>query len=249
MSVPLDPKQWKSFRELVDKAREHLAKVAEAEKDPTAKPPRPPRGAESILKVLEGEQVVWVRSRGGPLDHDMLRQAIEIADVLGRGVVVDRPVTAWAAAAEIARTGSMVALLPRQQIAPDPGRPETTGTNLAAAAILSEAGVPVAVLPPSTSLSLGGLLGQDLNTPTIDAAYAVRGGMDNRKALRTITLDAARLLGVEARIGSVEPGKDADLLILDGDPLHYRTLVETALVNGKVVYERQKEPFYRHLKR
>jgi imidazolonepropionase-like amidohydrolase len=132
--------------------------------------------------------------------------------------------------------------------------PERTGTNLASAAILAEAGVPVAVSCPGgmfggAGVGTGGILGQDLNTPHIDAAFAVRGGLDNHKALRTLTLDAARIIGVDARIGSLEPGKDADVLILDGDPLHYRTFVETAVVNGKVVYEKDKEPFYSHIKR
>ena len=62
-------------------------------------------------------------------------------------------------------------------------------------------------------------------------------------------MDAAKIIGADARIGSIEPGKDADILILDGDPLHYRTFVQTAIVNGKVVYEKDKEPFYRHIKR
>ena len=92
-------------------------------------------------------------------------------------------------------------------------------------------------------------MGNDLNTPHFDAAFAVRGGLDNRKALRTITLDAARVIGADRRIGSIEPGKDADLLILDGDPLHYKTFPEIAIVNGKIVYEKDKEPFYSHIKR
>ncbi|MBL8726068.1 MAG: amidohydrolase family protein, partial [Planctomycetes bacterium] len=75
------------------------------------------------------------------------------------------------------------------------------------------------------------------------------GGLDNRKALRTITLDAARMIGAEHRIGSLEPGKDADVLILDGDPLHYATFVTTAFVNGKVVYEKDREPLYNHITR
>jgi imidazolonepropionase-like amidohydrolase len=95
----------------------------------------------------------------------------------------------------------------------------------------------------------GGILGQDLNTPHLDAAFAVRGGLDNRKALRTLTLDAARMLGADARIGSLEPGKDADVLILQGDPLHYATFVTTAVVNGNVVYELGQEPLYKHLAR
>ena len=73
--------------------------------------------------------------------------------------------------------------------------------------------------------------------------------MDNRKALRTLTLDAAKAIGVDARIGSLEPGKDADVLILDGDPLHYATFVEVALVNGKIVYEKAKDPLFRNIAR
>ena len=52
------------------------------------------------------------------------------------------------------------------------------------------------------------------------------------------------MLGLEKRIGSIEKGKDADVLVLDGPPLDYRTYVETALVNGRVVYEREKDRVY-----
>src|SRR5204863_6804282 len=141
----------------------------------------------------------------------------------------------------------MAILCARDRVAPDPANPDQTGSNLASAAILSQAGVPVGITCPAggfgggAGVGTGGILGQDLNTPQIDAAFAVRGGLENRKALRTITLDAARCIGADARIGSIEKGKDADVLILDGDPLHYRTFVETALVNGKVVYEKDKE--------
>ena len=56
-------------------------------------------------------------------------------------------------------------------------------------------------------------------------------------------------MGAGDRIGSLEAGKDADILILDGDPLHYSTFVITAVVNGKVVYEKGKEALYRHITR
>ena len=149
----------------------------------------------------------------------------------------------------------MAILSPRSRVRADPGRPDETGSNLASAAILDQAGVPVAVTTGggrfggTPGVGTGGILGQDLNTPTVDAAFAIRGGLDDHKGLRTITLDAAKIMGAETRIGSIEVGKDADLLILDGDPLHYKTFVEIALVNGKVVYEKDKEPFYRHIKR
>ncbi len=215
--------------------------------------PKPPKGAEKIIEIMGGKAKLWVGCRQG-FDNDRIRQALQIARLLGVGVVLQDPTTAWSIPDEVAATGSMVVLTPRESVTADPARPNTTGSNIAMAKILSDVGVPVAVHPPSgrfggSGLGTGGIMGQDLNTPHVDAAFAVRGGMDNRKALRTITLDAAKMMGAERRIGSLEVGKDADVLILDGQPLHYRTFVETAIVNGKIVYEKDKEPFYRHIKR
>jgi hypothetical protein len=275
MSVPLGLQDKEKFKELVQKAKEHRAAVADFPKkkaaDPNARAPEPPAGTERILKILAGESRLWISLGGasfsgfgggrrggggsaGANDEAGIREALELAEILGTGVVLQKPVSAWLMADAIGAAGSMVILSPRDRQPADPMNPDRTGTNLASAAILAEAGVPVAVTCPGgmfggTGVGTGGILGQDLNTPHIDAAFAVRGGLDNHKALRTLTLDAARILGVDARIGSLEPGKDADVLILDGDPLHYRTFVETAVVNGKVVYEKDKEPFYSHIKR
>jgi imidazolonepropionase-like amidohydrolase len=73
------------------------------------------------------------------------------------------------------------------------------------------------------------------------AATAVKYGMPVNDALKAITLDAAKLIGVDDFVGSIEPGKDADIVILTGDPLKVTTWVETTIVNGKVVYERDKD--------
>ncbi|MHC4512640.1 MAG: amidohydrolase family protein [Planctomycetota bacterium] len=215
------------------------------------KPPKPPKGTEDILKVMDGEVKLWIT---GASNNDWIRQAMKVAELLGVGVVLDGPTTAWSIPDEVAAQGSMAIVNPRELRRPDPARKDTTGSNIRMCAILAEAGVPVAVTVPGgrfggAGLGTGGILGQDLHTIHIDAAYAVRGGLDNAKALRTITLDAAKIVGADARIGSIEAGKDADILILDGDPLHYRTFVQTAIVNGKLVYEKDKEPFYRHIKR
>ncbi|MEZ5964610.1 MAG: amidohydrolase family protein [Planctomycetota bacterium] len=291
MRVPLSPSEWARLRELVAKAKEH---VAASEASPPSRPtaaaggppassgrgsfgrsagggssrPQAPAGTEELVRILRGEARLWVRLGGGgggrrgggggdddgADDRDEIRQACRIAELLGTGVVLDDPVTGWLLADEIATTNSMVLLNPRRSVAPDPTLPDETGSNMAAARILQEAGVPVAVTCPSgrfggAQVGTGGILGQDLNTPQVDAAYAIRGGLDPRHALATLTLDAARLAGVESCVGSLEPGKDADVLILDGDPLSYRTFVETALVNGKVVYEKAKESYYQHIRR
>ena len=275
MTVPMTLADKEKFADLVKKAKEHRAALDEFTKtkanDANAKPPQAPQGSEKILKVLAGESRLWIQIGGGgggdPFgmgrrgggrsqgnDVDGIRQALEVAQMLGVGVVLNKPVCAWLVPDEIAATGSLVILSPRDRTAADPTNPDRTGSNIASSAILAESGVGVAVTCPGgmfggAGVGTGGILGQDLNTPHVDAAFAVRGGLDNRKALRTLTLDAARAIGIDRRLGSLEPGKDADILILDGDPLHYRTFVEAALVNGKVVYEKDKEPFYRHIQR
>ena len=67
------------------------------------------------------------------------------------------------------------------------------------------------------------------------AGLAVKAGMDPFKALQAITINPARLIGIEDRVGSLEVGKDADLVIADGDPLESMTTVEMVLINGKCV--------------
>ena len=104
--------------------------------------------------------------------------------------------------------------------------------------------MPFAVAPLGSSVSLVGLAGRDLTSLPLEAAFAVRGGADESTALAALTIVPARILGLEDRIGSIEEGKDADLLILDGPPLDYRTYVETAIVDGKVRYDRAEDRVY-----
>ncbi|MDH4238340.1 MAG: amidohydrolase family protein [Phycisphaerae bacterium] len=70
----------------------------------------------------------------------------------------------------------------------------------------------------------------------MNAAYAVRHGMDEEEAFKAITIYPAKLLHVDDRIGSIEQGKDADLVILSGGPFDFRSRVEKVIVNGKIVY-------------
>ncbi|MFN2243410.1 MAG: amidohydrolase family protein, partial [Anaerolineae bacterium] len=75
---------------------------------------------------------------------------------------------------------------------------------------------------------------------TINAALAVREGMTEEDALKAITINAAKVIGVENRVGSLEVGKDADVVVFDGHPFDYRTVTELVLVNGEVAYLREE---------
>jgi imidazolonepropionase-like amidohydrolase len=69
------------------------------------------------------------------------------------------------------------------------------------------------------------------------ASIAVKYGMDPLEALKAITINPAKLIGMEKRIGSIEPGKDADLVLFDGDPFDVQTSVQKVFIDGRVMYE------------
>ena len=70
------------------------------------------------------------------------------------------------------------------------------------------------------------------------AGLAVRAGMSREKALYAMTMAGAKMLDLDSRIGSLEAGKDADFIVLSGDPLSVYTHVEQTWVEGKKVFDR-----------
>lgn len=72
---------------------------------------------------------------------------------------------------------------------------------------------------------------------SLSAALAVREGMSEEGALKAVTINAAEITGISDRVGSLEPGKDADIVIFNGYPLDLRSRVVATIINGKVVYK------------
>jgi imidazolonepropionase-like amidohydrolase len=96
--------------------------------------------------------------------------------------------------------------------------------------LMAKAGVKVAIQTDESSA---------VKYLPINAALAVREGMPEDDAFKAITIHAAEIIGVEDRIGSLEVGKDADIVIFDGHPFDYRTQVELVLVDGEIAYQRE----------
>ena len=183
---------------------------------------------------------------------DEILDALRLAEAHGVRLVLEDALEAWLVPERIARLGATAILTPRDKYR-DPRIEEPHGGNIAVAAVLEKAGARFCLLPPGgpgeagNGLRMGGLAGRDLMNLPIEGAFAVRGGASEGAVLRAMTLGGAETLGVADRIGSIDPGKDADLIVLDGDPFHYRTVVDMALIEGKVLYERSKSALFRDL--
>ncbi|MGB7999096.1 MAG: amidohydrolase [Anaerobacillus sp.] len=95
--------------------------------------------------------------------------------------------------------------------------------------ILSKAGVPVSITTDHPVVGIENLLQS--------AALAVKHGMEETEAWKAITINAAKHLGVEEHVGSLEEGKDADFVIWDGDPFDMRTRLSATYINGALVYQ------------
>lgn len=108
---------------------------------------------------------------------------------------------------------------------------DTDSLSIETASKLKAAGIPVALQSgyegyvPKTRIIL------------FEAAMAAANGLGQKGALETITIDAAKILGLDSRIGSIAPGKDADIAMYDGDPFEFSTHCTGTIINGQVVSE------------
>jgi imidazolonepropionase-like amidohydrolase len=109
------------------------------------------------------------------------------------------------------------------------GQGETENLSMETVGVLKKAGIPVALQ--------SGFEGYVPKTRVVlfEAALVAARGLTFEQALATITVDAAKLLGIDGRVGSIEAGKDADLALFDGDPFEYTSHAVGVLIDGKIV--------------
>ncbi len=193
-----------------------------------------------LMKLLKRE--VSMRIRANTVDE--IRDMVDLADELGYDIIIEGGIEAWVLGQELGAADVGVIYTPRQRRRAQPGREDNSGSFIESPKIFQDSGVPFAIATLGNSISMGGLAGRDLSSLPLEAAFSVRGGADEQTALEALTIVPARMMGLEDRIGSIEKGKDADILILNGAPLDYRTYVEQAIVAGKVSYVRDQDRVY-----
>lgn len=210
-------------REYAEKWTAHEKKLAEAKKQKRQLEETGPKKdlkLEPLARVVKGELSAFIEC----YRQDDISAALRLIDEFNLKAVLIGCAEGYLLAEEITRRRIPVIVGP---LGIGPKRTETERVEISTAARLYQAGVKV-VLQSEVQYGLGAL--EEL--PLI-AALAVRGGLPEEVALKAITLNAAEVLGVADRIGSLEPGKEADLVVFSGDPLDYRTRVRRVLIGGE----------------
>lgn len=243
-----NPASKRSLREKLVAAAAYLRDYREWEekvkKDKELKEPAKKNVDTSVLAVLKGESTAKFNAN----ERDDLLGIARLAQEFGFRPVIEGCVEGWTVADELGRAGAMAIVTPRDRRAKDERLARDGGSSIENAAILHRSGVPVAVVPATESVDLSGLVGRDIMHLPIEAGFAVRGGMPEDAALASITSIPARIMGIQHRVGTLEPGKDCDLAITDGDILHYESFVQWAVVDGKIVYDKQKELYFAQIR-
>ncbi len=192
----------------------------------------------ALIPALLGKVPVYFAAHR----KDDIQTALRIAREFNLKPVIALGTEAYRMTDELKKAGVPVVVHPTMQRAG--GSMETLHSFTGNAAALDTAGIPVTICT--------GFEGYVPKTRVLrhEAAMAVAAGMDHERALRAITINAAKLLDIDKDYGSIEVGKVADLVLYDGDPFEHATQVTRTLMRGKVVYDRAeylKLPFERRI--
>jgi imidazolonepropionase-like amidohydrolase len=235
-----------NLRQNLRKAKAYLQKLDEYTRKKDQKKLqelKKPSGVDTYIRLLKKELPARFQATTAA---EMLDIA-ELIDEFGMRVIIEDAIEAWIVAEEISKHDIRLIITPRDKRRPNELISAPSGSTLENAAILKKAGVKFAIVPTSPSFATWGIAGRDLMALPMEAAFAVSGGLDEQTALESITIKAAEILGVADRVGSLQVGKDADIIILDGHPFHHKTFVEMTLINGKILYEKSKSPYFSHI--
>ncbi|HEX3712782.1 MAG TPA: amidohydrolase family protein, partial [Trebonia sp.] len=209
---------------LVD-ALSYLEKFQEKDQQDTAERERPTPSRdlklEALGRVLRRE-IPW---RQHCHRADDIATAMRLAAEFGYDLVIDHGTEGYLIADKIAAAGIPVVTGP---LITARSKVELRNRTMANPGLLAAAGVTVAIATDHPVVPVHLLI--------VQAALAVRDGLDRETALRAVTLTPARIMRVADRIGSLVPGKDADVAVWSGDPFDIMSRVEAAYIGGREVY-------------
>jgi imidazolonepropionase-like amidohydrolase len=204
----------------VDTEKSAEKKADEKEQDEKSKLARNLK-LEALVEVLEGKKALLITADRA----QDIASALRLGEEFGIRVWLDSAAEAYQLIPEIKKAGVPVLLHPSMARASG----DRENMTFRSAALLKENGIPFAIEG-----------GYEAYVPKVrivlfEAGVAAAHGLSKQDALESITLSAARILGISDRVGSIDVGKDADLALYDGDPLEYTTHCTGTVIDG-VVY-------------
>ena len=201
-------------------ARRHLDATRKAQTEEGAEPPGRDLKLEALAAVLAGEMpLIVTANRSQDIDN-----AFRLADEFGFTLWLDSGAEAYLHADELVRRRVPVLLHPTMIRAWG----EHSNASYGTAKVLRDAGVIFAI-----QSGFEGYVPK-VRVVLFEAGVAAGyGGLGFESALRSVTIDAARILGIDARVGSLEAGKDGDVAMYDGDPFEYTTHCVGVLIEGR----------------
>lgn len=213
---------WNKYHEALDKYNKELEKARQTGEDEPDEPSEPDFDAkcEALLPVIRGQLPAHFHAHRA----DDIFTAIRIAREFGLRFSIVH-CTDGAQIADILAAEGVTAFSGPHLT--DRSKPELRTLSFNTPGILDRSGVLIGLTTDHPVIPLQYL--------PLCAALAVRSGMDREAALRAITINPAKILGIDSRVGSLEPGKDADFAVWQGDPLNVMSRPAAVWINGQKI--------------
>ena len=206
------------LRQMLFEARDYMARK-EAAGDDLSKLPKFDMKMEALIPVLKREMPLKAHAHRS----DDIMTAIRIAKEFDLRITIEHCTDGHLIVDELAAAGVPVAVGPTLS---NVSKLELLNKSWKTPGILAAAGIPVSIITDAPVIPQQYL--------SLCAGLAVKAGMDPFQALQAITINPARHIGIEDRVGSLETGKDGDVVLTDGDPLISDTVVKYVIVDGEI---------------